>query len=317
MALTAQLEQALLRASLQCISRTYMPRMTRRHCAGALAAATGGRRAFSSASPPPSSATQRHRPSASALADAGFAPEVALDPAAARAQQQQQGGVAAPTYRAAIDFRFVRDNLELMQRNCEQRAAAADPARVADLYIEYVRLQQETDAVRAARNETAAAMKGKLEPEARAALIERGKALKEQLEDLDAALSAVEEELQQEGQRLPNLSHPDVPVGGEEAAAVVRMVGQQRAFDFAPKDHVTLGEDLDLIDWNAGAAVRQGGSIHVANFACRRAGQGDLRFARLAAAGRCPLPPQHARRCPHRPGPCSSGVGHQVLLPEA
>lgn len=142
-----------------------------------------------------------------------------------------------------------------MAQNCRDRAAAADPHRVAQLYEEFVRLQQETDAVRAARNDNSSAMKGKLEAERRQELIERGKALKEQLEQLDARLTAVEEELQREGQRLPNLSHPDAPVGGEDAAAVLRTVGAPRAFDFAPKDHVALGEELDLVDWDAGAAV--------------------------------------------------------------
>jgi len=51
-------------------------------------------------------------------------------------------------------------------------------------------------------------VQGKLEPEQRAALIERGKAIKEELEGLEAQLVAFEEELQREGQRLPNMTHP-------------------------------------------------------------------------------------------------------------
>lgn len=69
---------------------------------------------------------------------------------------------------------------------------------------------------------------GKLEPERRAQLIEHGKALKEQLESLEGALVAVEEDLQREGQRLPNLTHPAAPIGGEEEAAVLKLVGGQR-----------------------------------------------------------------------------------------
>lgn len=113
---------------------------------------------------------------------------------------------------------------------------------------------------------------------------------------------SLEAELQQEGQRLPNLTHPDVPVGGEENAAVLKMVGglgvgasvelylhtcqraaprheasihihartwglelcgcvpwlqvgSQRQFEFPVKDHVQLGEELDLIDFDNGALV--------------------------------------------------------------
>jgi seryl-tRNA synthetase len=51
-------------------------------------------------------------------------------------------------------------------------------------------------------------LQAKLEPEQRTALIERGKKIKEDLEGLDARLEALEAELQREGQRLPNMTHP-------------------------------------------------------------------------------------------------------------
>jgi hypothetical protein len=96
---------------------------------------------------------------------------------------------------------------------------------------------------------------GKLEADARAALIAKGQALKTELEQLESSLSAVEAALQVEGQRLPNLTHPDVPIGGEEHAAVLKTVGAQREFAFAPKDHVTLGEALGLLDFETAAEV--------------------------------------------------------------
>jgi len=42
-------------------------------------------------------------------------------------------------------------------------------------------------------------------------------------------------------------------VGGEEAAAVLRVVGAQREFDFPPADHLALGAALGLLDFDAGA----------------------------------------------------------------
>lgn len=60
---------------------------------------------------------------------------------------------------------------------------------------------------------------------------------------------------QAEGQRLPNLTHPDVPLGGEDNAATLRTVGAQREFEFEPRDHVTVMEALDLIDFESAAEV--------------------------------------------------------------
>ena len=64
--------------------------------------------------------------------------------------------------------------------------------------------------------------------------------------------------LQREGQRVPNLAHPAVPIGGEELATVLNMVGEQRRFDgFEARDHVAVAESLDLVDFEAAAEVRR------------------------------------------------------------
>lgn len=60
---------------------------------------------------------------------------------------------------------------------------------------------------------------------------------------------------QVEGQRLPNLTHPAVPFGGEDNATVLRVIGQQQDFGFTPRDHVTIGEALGLLDFEAAAEV--------------------------------------------------------------
>ncbi|KAL4426351.1 hypothetical protein ABPG77_004645 [Micractinium sp. CCAP 211/92] len=172
------------------------------------------------------------------------------------ASAQQAGGPAEPpAFRAFIDFKFVRDNVEAVAANCRNRLSTADPQVVAQLYEEYVKAQQETDRLRAARNENSSAMKGKLEPEQRAALIERGKEIKAELEGLEARLVQLEEQLQREGQRLPNMTHPDVPVGGEDQSTVLQLVGEKRDLGFEPKDHLQLGEELDLIDFETAGTV--------------------------------------------------------------
>lgn len=73
---------------------------------------------------------------------------------------------------------------------------------------------------------------GKLEPDARAALVAKGQALKESLSALEAQLVVAEEQLQAAAQKLPNLTHPAVPLGGEELATVLKVNGEQRKFEF-------------------------------------------------------------------------------------
>lgn len=53
-------------------------------------------------------------------------------------------------------------------------------------------------------------IQGKLDPEKRADLVDQGKALKATLAVLEAEFELAEDALQREGQKLPNLSHPEV-----------------------------------------------------------------------------------------------------------
>ncbi|CAI5958787.1 unnamed protein product [Closterium sp. NIES-65] len=164
---------------------------------------------------------------------------------------------AAPpaTWKASIDFKWVRENRDLMEANVKERQSNADVALVVELYEDFVSKNLEVDRLRAERNRVANAMKAKLEAEERARLVSEGKHLKDVLAGLEAELGEVASELQREGQRLPNLTHPDVPRGGEEVAVTLRTVGEKRAFAFPPKDHVELGLALDLFDFDSAAEV--------------------------------------------------------------
>ncbi|CAL5384042.1 unnamed protein product [Camellia sinensis] len=86
-------------------------------------------------------------------------------------------------------------------------------------------------------------------------LKKEGKNLKEGLITLEEDLLILIDELQQEAQRIPNMTHPDVPVGGEDCSVLTKMVGSPREFGFPIKDHFQLERDLDLIDFDAASEV--------------------------------------------------------------
>jgi seryl-tRNA synthetase len=82
-----------------------------------------------------------------------------------------------------------------------------------------------------------------------------GKNLKESLVTLEEDLVKLKDELQHVAQSIPNMTHPDVPVGGEDSSAIRQEVGSPREFSFPIKDHLQLGKDLDLIDFDSAAEV--------------------------------------------------------------
>lgn len=65
----------------------------------------------------------------------------------------------APAYKVPLDFKFIRDNVQMITENCRLRNSSADPALVAQLYEQYLQLKAESEALRASRNENSAAMK--------------------------------------------------------------------------------------------------------------------------------------------------------------
>ena len=73
---------------------------------------------------------------------------------------------------------------------------------------------------------------------------------------IDAELADIDEKLSHLIAILPNTPHDSVPVGADEEDNVeVRRWGTPREFDFEPKAHWDLGEDLNILDWERGAKV--------------------------------------------------------------
>ena len=155
-----------------------------------------------------------------------------------------------------LDYKFIAENLDAVKRNVANRFMNADADAVVQLYAKRTGLATELQALQRKRNENAASMKGKQEPERRAALVEEGKKLKEEIAGAESELAAAERELDAKAREIPNMAHPDAPVGREDKDNTeVRRSGEIPRFDFTPADHVKLGQDLDIVDFDAGTKV--------------------------------------------------------------
>ena len=61
-------------------------------------------------------------------------------------------------FRASIDFKYIVDNVEELQKNAENRFSTAEPQQVAQLYAQFTELGRDTDKLRKERNDNAKAM---------------------------------------------------------------------------------------------------------------------------------------------------------------
>jgi seryl-tRNA synthetase len=145
-----------------------------------------------------------------------------------------------------IDIQFLRDNPEKVK---EGVAAKGYKIEVVDeaLQLDEQRRQliQQVQDLRTERNKVAKERN-----------IERGKEIKQQLQELEPKLTEVEEKFEELFKTIPNLPADDAPRGKNEDENVeVRKWGEVPQFSFQPKDHVQIGQDLDLIDFENGAKV--------------------------------------------------------------
>jgi seryl-tRNA synthetase len=155
-----------------------------------------------------------------------------------------------------LDAAYIRDNLEAVKANCINRKVSVDVDRVVTLDDERKRLAQQTQHVQQRQNELSKLIPKEKEPARKQELIAEGKTLREQAGNLEKQYKQAQDDLHAALLLIPNMSHPEAPVGTTDADnKVITVHGEPTKFTFPPKDHVTLAEALDLVDFEAGAAV--------------------------------------------------------------
>jgi seryl-tRNA synthetase len=156
-----------------------------------------------------------------------------------------------------LDSKQLRADPQSVARNLARRGFALDVAAFQAFEERRKQVQMEADRVRAERNANAKAVgmaKGKGEDAA--PLLARAEQLTRELAASDAALAAVQTELDTWQLGLPNTLHESVPEGRDENSnAEVRRRGTPRELGFTPKDHVELGEKLRGLDFDSAARI--------------------------------------------------------------
>lgn len=155
-----------------------------------------------------------------------------------------------------IDYRELKSRRDEIAANITNRNMKVDVDEVIALQDERAELMRTAEELRAARNENAAKMKGKMDNDARQALIAEGREIKDKIASTESTLEEVEKKYNVLLRQIPNYAHPAAPVGKEDKDnTAVKYVGKPPVFNFKPLDHVQIGEKLDLIDFDTATKV--------------------------------------------------------------
>lgn len=154
-----------------------------------------------------------------------------------------------------IDLNLLRENPDAIKAS--QRARGNDESIVDEAVkadATWRKALQEYESLRAEQN-AAAKQVGAASKEDRPALIQAGQLLAERVKAALEIANAAEVHLNDVIWKIENVVVDGVPTGGEENFVVLKEVGTKPTFDFEPRDHVALGELLDIIDIERGVKV--------------------------------------------------------------
>lgn len=157
-----------------------------------------------------------------------------------------------------LDIKMIRQNTDEIKERLATRGVKAEKI---DALLEKDKRRREllveTEGLKQKRNEVSAEIaNAKRNKQDATDAIKEMREVGAKIKSLDEELEEVEATVKDMASRLPNMPNPTIPVGPDESANVeLRKVGTPREFDFEPKAHWDIGEDLGILDFDRGAKV--------------------------------------------------------------
>jgi seryl-tRNA synthetase len=197
-----------------------------------------------------------------------------------------------------IDLKLLRSNPDLVRESLRKRGSDVQLDALVELDARHRELLQAFEAAKAEQNQANKKIAESPPDERDKAIVEMRK-LSDRIKVFENNLNGVKAELDRILAQVPNLVDPEAPEGSsDESNVVLRQVGEPRELDFTPRDHLAIGELLDVIDMQRAVKV-SGTRFGLLKGDAAILEMSLMRFAldRVAAEGFVPcIPPVLVRR---------------------
>jgi seryl-tRNA synthetase len=156
-----------------------------------------------------------------------------------------------------LEIKFVRQNLETVQKALETRGQSADLDAFKTCDDERRAILQELEAFRHQRNVVSDQIaEMKKAGDNADSVVAKMREVSSKIKALDKALAGTQETLETILLGMPNIPHPSVPLGKDETDnPVIKTVGDPPVFDFEPKPHWDVGAALGILDFERAAKI--------------------------------------------------------------
>jgi seryl-tRNA synthetase len=166
-----------------------------------------------------------------------------------------------------LDRKYIVENAARVKQNCAHRGVQVDVDRLVELERQRREKLELVQELNRRANEVAKSIGKAADAAERDTRKEEGRRLRGEKDTAQQEHDRLDGEIVAIQRLIPNMSHPDAPVGVDDAAnrEVRRGRHEPPKFDFAPLDHVQLGERLDLIDFEGGSRTTGHGFYFLKN----------------------------------------------------
>ena len=166
-----------------------------------------------------------------------------------------------------LDRKFITENADAVALNCQRRGAQVDVHHMVELELRRREMLKEVEQLNRRANEVSKSIGSAADESEREARKDEGRQLREQKDNRQAEHDQLDEQIGSLQAAIPNMSHPDAPVGEDDKANLEIRRGNHPPpeFDFPVLDHVELAENHDLIDFEAGARIAGSGFYFLKN----------------------------------------------------
>jgi len=156
-----------------------------------------------------------------------------------------------------LDIKFLRQNVDFVKSKIAARGQDIDLNAFVSMDAKRRDILQEVESLRNERNAVSKQVgERKKRKEDAQDLIDRMGTVSARIRELEEELKETEEKLHNLLLTIPNLPHESVVCGASsEDNPVVRVWGEKPSFDFSPKPHWEIGEDLNILDFARGAKI--------------------------------------------------------------
>jgi seryl-tRNA synthetase len=159
-----------------------------------------------------------------------------------------------------LDMRFIRENPKIVKENCKNRGIDIDIDKLLKTDREWRKIKEKLDSLRHRRNKISLEI---------SKLKKQGKEIKSKVREAKDIVAGIEkneklerklkEEIRNIMFNIPNILHESVPIGDESKNKIVKTWGEKRRFDFKPKHHWEIAENLGMLDLKRAAKIAGAG----------------------------------------------------------